>query len=132
MNNESQNKGKQFYLRPVPVKKEAYCGHSVDLATPPSTNCKQCWTFYFIQNPDMTQGLGRAYLQPGGPEQITIRYGKKFVRKLEWFFDAIAKAKELSDIINKQMEDEALQDLEYDIVFPAPTSGQTVVEGVVV
>lgn len=107
------------FMSPFQENKQSWCGHSLDVNRPPRTNCNQCWSFFFIQNSEFTQSVGAELLKPGGVKTVYEMYGEKFLKKAKWFFDAVAKAKALSDSINKEIDEQQLVDTDVDLVIPS-------------
>ena len=130
----------RVYLSPHPKTEQAWCGHKLDPARAPKTNCDQCWTYYFIHpgNVKTTQALIATLEQPNGDESVSRVFGGKFVKKLQRFVVLAKRAKEVTDIINQRLEEEAETeelakatdevnpDQEYDIVFPGGAWGEPI------
>ena len=79
-----------------------------------------------MQHVEFTQGVGKS-LVSGGEQALVNVHGSKFVKKLKWFILAVAKAKKVSDIIEKRQKEEELLNREYDIVLSADAMQEGVV-----
>jgi hypothetical protein len=113
----AENQGAEVsFMSPFTNNKQAWCGHSIDVNRPPRTNCNQCWSFFFINNTQFTQQVGAEIVKEGGEQTVRQMYGDKFLNKSKWFFTAVAKAKEVSDLINKEIEEEQLVNTDVDMV----------------
>lgn len=123
---------KIVYFVPIAKLEQAFCGHKIDIERQPTTNCNQCWTFFFIRNQEFTQTVAKALLD-GKDNELHQRFGSKFVKKAKWFFAAVAKAKEVSEAINKELEAEQLasgEDVQYSVVFDPKNAKGGIVEGI--
>jgi hypothetical protein len=103
------------FMSPFTNNKQAWCGHHIDLNRTPRTNCNQCWSFFFINNTQFTQAVGAEIVKPDGEKTVRQMYGDKFLKKAKWFFTAVAKAKEVSDIINKEIDEEQFVTIDADM-----------------
>jgi hypothetical protein len=103
--------------------KTSFCGHKIDTTFLPTTNCDQCWTFFFVQNQEFTRDTMVKYAKEGGIQELTNIYGIKFVKRVKWMaLEIHAQMQKSNEVIagieaeQKKAKEDAMFDREYDIV----------------
>lgn len=113
---ESQDYRTAFFT-PFQPNQTSWCGHKIDVNREPKTNCGHCWAFFFSRNHEFTQQIGQQLLKD---RNATVAlHGAKLVKKAEQFFVMVTKAQEVSKLVEKEMQEELLQNAEYDVVVSA-------------
>lgn len=94
------------------------CGHKLDLYRQPRhRNCSACWTSFFRNQEEMSEGIAKA-LAEHGPKAVIQVHGKKFLTEFQQYailvsrVEALRKALEEQDNVRESIASDAEASIE--------------------